>query len=289
MRPDSSRCVDMPLLRAATIADPLLIHFATACGNCNKYGANCPGYNKSLKFITGKHAVHSQKGRRGQVRGCGTQLNLRSTSPAGTDSAPAGPAVSTTQALSPFAADVSKYGLHSQDARRPGIPLRLREDCTPFVYNMMGQLFSIHARDEVVFSKSYSHAQSGPPTRWDRLLFLNCNLCAVVERVCGVNGHPQAHLGLHPCYISSAGWTCSTRPCLPSCSSLWERPRETPRISVGAVISTAGHSGPCRRLSIIRLLGRRRRRWPLQFCVASLRWAVNVAFLFFFRSCRELT
>ncbi|KAH8673834.1 hypothetical protein BX600DRAFT_509065 [Xylariales sp. PMI_506] len=31
-----------------------------ACGNCVKYGVECPGYDRSLKFVAGKHTVRSR-------------------------------------------------------------------------------------------------------------------------------------------------------------------------------------------------------------------------------------
>lgn len=31
------------------------------CQNCRKYKADCPGYSKELKFITGKHHIRSRK------------------------------------------------------------------------------------------------------------------------------------------------------------------------------------------------------------------------------------
>lgn len=34
-----------------------------ACGNCRRYGAECPGYDRGLKFVSGKHQIR-QKGRR---------------------------------------------------------------------------------------------------------------------------------------------------------------------------------------------------------------------------------
>lgn len=33
------------------------------CGNCRKYGADCPGYERVLKFVDGKHQIR-QKGKR---------------------------------------------------------------------------------------------------------------------------------------------------------------------------------------------------------------------------------
>src|SRR4051812_44734010 len=32
-----------------------------ACGNCLKYGADCPGYDKSRKFVIGKHVIRKKR------------------------------------------------------------------------------------------------------------------------------------------------------------------------------------------------------------------------------------
>jgi len=32
-----------------------------ACGNCVKYGAECPGYGRDMKFVAGKHAVRQRR------------------------------------------------------------------------------------------------------------------------------------------------------------------------------------------------------------------------------------
>jgi hypothetical protein len=47
-----------------------------ACGNCVKYGAECPGYDRSLKFVVGKHAVRPRK----QARSKGEQPSSSSSS-----------------------------------------------------------------------------------------------------------------------------------------------------------------------------------------------------------------
>lgn len=36
---------------------------------------------------------------------------------------------------------------------RNTVPGALREECVPFIYTMMGELFSIHRREDVVFSR----------------------------------------------------------------------------------------------------------------------------------------
>ncbi|KAL7789879.1 hypothetical protein V8C37DRAFT_385358 [Trichoderma ceciliae] len=33
------------------------------CGNCRKYGAQCPGYERAIKFVSGKHAIRSKGSR----------------------------------------------------------------------------------------------------------------------------------------------------------------------------------------------------------------------------------
>ncbi|UKZ63458.1 uncharacterized protein TrAtP1_004688 [Trichoderma atroviride] len=33
------------------------------CGNCRKYGAQCPGYERAIKFVSGKHAIRSRGSR----------------------------------------------------------------------------------------------------------------------------------------------------------------------------------------------------------------------------------
>lgn len=33
------------------------------CGNCRKYGAQCPGYERAMKFVSGKHAIRSKGSR----------------------------------------------------------------------------------------------------------------------------------------------------------------------------------------------------------------------------------
>lgn len=53
-----------------------------ACGNCLKYGAVCPGYDRNLKFVAGKHAVRS-RGRRQPARegGPGGDTSLPGAAP----------------------------------------------------------------------------------------------------------------------------------------------------------------------------------------------------------------
>jgi hypothetical protein len=36
-------------------------HTRPSCGNCIKYGATCPGYDRQMKFVAGKHHVRSRR------------------------------------------------------------------------------------------------------------------------------------------------------------------------------------------------------------------------------------
>lgn len=38
------------------------------CGNCRKYGVECPGYERGLKFVSGKHQIR-QRGKQGDRKG----------------------------------------------------------------------------------------------------------------------------------------------------------------------------------------------------------------------------
>ncbi|KAJ4411649.1 hypothetical protein N0V82_008963 [Gnomoniopsis sp. IMI 355080] len=87
-----------------------------------------------------------------QAPGCyNTQVDF--LSPSDSDSDPAVPATQTftaltnQSALKRWAPNFSHYGGQVQT-----IPGALKEPCIPFVYNMMGQLFTIHRRDEVNFT-----------------------------------------------------------------------------------------------------------------------------------------
>lgn len=130
---------------------------SSACGNCLKYGAECPGYDKTRKFVAGKHAVRPRRARgalttsQGDVDKGSGLLDLSSSS---SDPATPPPFVPLThqQALAKWSPSFRNYGGQEATAsRQMGIPGSLKEQCVPFVYNMMGQLFTIHDRNEVVF------------------------------------------------------------------------------------------------------------------------------------------
>lgn len=125
LRPGPPRCVEEP----RTVLRPKLTIFkSTVCGNCARYGAECPGYGRDWKFVSGKHAVRSQRtAGRGEPRyDVLLSFSSRRSPP--------------TPILTRVVRDASP------------IPSPLRQGCVPFIYGMMGQLFSIHSRDEVFYT-----------------------------------------------------------------------------------------------------------------------------------------
>ncbi|CAN8097008.1 unnamed protein product [Discula destructiva] len=140
-----------------------------ACGNCLRYGADCPGYDKARKFVDGKHAVRSRKARPAQpnaaaaaaaAKGCGTdQLDFlaaaaSASDPDSTSPPPPFTPLTNQRALTKWTPNFHNYGGQATAAGEfpATIPAALKEQCIPFVYNMMGQLFTIHSREEVVFT-----------------------------------------------------------------------------------------------------------------------------------------
>lgn len=123
-----------------------------ACGNCVRYGAECPGYDKNRKFVDGKHIVHGRRAQTTQeTKGYDTKVHFSSASDSEADLAVpeqhSFTPLTNQSALTRWSPNFSNYGGHVQTI--PGI---LKEPCVPFVYNMMGQLFTIHSREEIVFT-----------------------------------------------------------------------------------------------------------------------------------------
>ncbi|KKA28184.1 hypothetical protein TD95_003729, partial [Thielaviopsis punctulata] len=58
-----------------------------ACGNCIKYGAKCPGYEREMKFVTEKHTIRSRRGASHESNPDKSPRSSRSSRPAssGTD------------------------------------------------------------------------------------------------------------------------------------------------------------------------------------------------------------
>lgn len=120
------------------------------CGNCNKYGAGCPGYEKSRKFVSVKHAVRA----RGQdlPKGFATQPGSSSTAPPGSTGTSNGPTpqLSAWQARGQVAGSSASLGL--QGPVYSQIPGSLRGSPVPFIHNIIGELYNIYSREEMTFS-----------------------------------------------------------------------------------------------------------------------------------------
>ncbi|RFU81340.1 zn2-c6 fungal-type dna-binding domain-containing [Trichoderma arundinaceum] len=60
------------------------------CGNCRKYGAQCPGYERAIKFVSGKHTIRSKGSRASRASrdgGAGAAASGSSPSTTSTSSA----------------------------------------------------------------------------------------------------------------------------------------------------------------------------------------------------------
>lgn len=136
-----------------------------ACGNCVKYGAECPGYDKTLKFVTGKHAVRTRRPRgQGAASPHDTQIGLSSDPASDWErAASAVPGIQAGVQTRSRSLTRSRGRGRDHEFSRATVPGVLREECVPFVYNMMGELFSIHRREEVVFSTCLSWPGPPPP------------------------------------------------------------------------------------------------------------------------------
>ncbi len=64
-----------------------------ACGNCTKYGAACPGYQRGMKFVAGKHAVRPKGSRSPESAAASSQGSSRGSS---TPSTPASAVFATS-------------------------------------------------------------------------------------------------------------------------------------------------------------------------------------------------
>ncbi|KAK4062584.1 transcriptional regulator family: Fungal Specific TF [Trichoderma aggressivum f. europaeum] len=69
------------------------------CGNCRKYGTGCPGYERAIKFVSGKHTIRSKGSRPLQTS------NQKTTGAASSEASP-----STTSTLSAAATTPESIG-----------------------------------------------------------------------------------------------------------------------------------------------------------------------------------
>ncbi|KAL7938997.1 hypothetical protein V8C35DRAFT_94136 [Trichoderma chlorosporum] len=85
------------------------------CGNCRKYGAECPGYERAIKFVSGKHTIRS-KGSRPQ------RTSRHSTAGAASSS---GTSPSTTTSLSTGATTPESFGGSSSTSGTAAVSMSL--------------------------------------------------------------------------------------------------------------------------------------------------------------------
>lgn len=138
------------MFSSCLVKRPLILTIFTACGNCIKYGADCPGYEKGRKFVSVKHAVRTRG--QDQPKGFATQPGPSSTSPKGSTSTSNGPTpqLSPRRARAQVAGSAASLGL--QGPVESQIPGSLRGSPVPFIHNIIGELFDIYSREEITYS-----------------------------------------------------------------------------------------------------------------------------------------
>ncbi|PSR90412.1 hypothetical protein BD289DRAFT_217402 [Coniella lustricola] len=136
-----------------------------ACGNCIKYGAECPGYDKNRKFVSGKHTIRGrgnqeQQHKQGLVMPPDTQTSTSPVSPDSTTDTSQLEARNDSFSLDASGSFVAlAYHQQQQQPQQPpahirklAVPVALRDDPVPLVYGLMEQLFTVQKRDEAVYN-----------------------------------------------------------------------------------------------------------------------------------------
>ncbi|KAI3400951.1 hypothetical protein diail_1159 [Diaporthe ilicicola] len=120
------------------------------CGNCIKYGAECPGFDKGHKFVSVKHAVRT-KGH-DQRKGYAPQLDSSSTPASGSciTNASSTAQMSVWQARGQAAGSAASLGL--QEPFHNQIPGSLPQSVVPFIHSIIGELFNTYSRQEITYS-----------------------------------------------------------------------------------------------------------------------------------------
>src|SRR3569833_396523 len=137
------------------------------CGNCARYGADCPGYDRSRKFIAGKHAV-----RRARQPAARKPESVTSSSPSsdGTSSSSTATDVTTASSLT----------VGSQAGAV--VPDRLADDRAAFVCTLIETLYLDQSRMEIMFLSPWLPKV---PARLGRKITLDSAACAFAMHLLG--------------------------------------------------------------------------------------------------------
>lgn len=169
--------------------DRLLTTIIAACSNCIKYGAGCPGYDRSHKFVAGKHTVRPRgQNQRGRVE---TQLDYSSAPATGlnlsTREVASKPRGLAWQAFGPATGNAESHALQSAST----IPGSLQEPALPFIYNMIGELFVFHLRGDVIYSAPWF---SSLLNHIGRSPVLDTAMCAFMLQLVGTSKSDQGEI-----------------------------------------------------------------------------------------------
>lgn len=128
------------------------------CGNCAKYGSPCPGYDKALKFVAGKHQVRARRRRDNES----PEAELIERTPY--DSRLSAIHLVVRERRWPFAGldgDSSSFTDGSSDSRlsSPSLTMSPRLSKSQFVGTMMHNLRDTTPENESLFFQHWLHAE----------------------------------------------------------------------------------------------------------------------------------
>lgn len=138
-----------------------------ACGNCTRYGADCPGYDRNIKFVAGKHHVRARRARDPHE----TVLDMSSSPDQDT------PSSSLAIRKREFS------GSSEPEWEPPGLGLyRPGEIASWFIVGMIDHLFLLRPQEEIMFIAPWF---TTVPLQLGRKVQLDSAMCAFTMHLLG--------------------------------------------------------------------------------------------------------
>ena len=164
------------------------------CGNCAKYGAECPGYDRSRKFVAGKHQIRPRQQQQSPfcvdtsaaVSSSSSSSSSDSFSPASSSSAKASSPSSSTGLAASGAAGVVGF----LPRRTPvSIPAGLPDNRAAFVSTMIDNIWDNQTKSEFMWwGPWFTHV----PQQLGKKITLDSAMCAMTLHMLGKARADQA-------------------------------------------------------------------------------------------------
>jgi len=157
-----------------------------ACGNCTKYGAECPGYDRTPKFVAGKHKIRPR------------QKHEPSPFCAASSAVSSAVSSSSPSSSSPSAADPSPFVTSTGGAGAGGlvsapapfaVPAQLPDNRAAFVSTMIENIWTNETKVEFMWwGPWFTHV----PAQLGRKVTLDSAMCAMTLHMLGKARADQA-------------------------------------------------------------------------------------------------